>query len=405
MTFELKRLGDVAEIVGGGTPSTKQSRFWDGEIPWLTPKDLSSFNGVHVERGSRSITSDGLRASSAKMLPPGSVLYTSRAPIGYVAIARNSIATNQGFKSFVLKEGFVPEYVFYLLKASKAEIESHASGATFAEISAKAIADVLLPFPPFEHQRAIANLLSSLDMKLEINRSISKSLESIAQALFKSWFIDFDPVKAKMAGEKPAGLDNETAHLFPDTYEDSKLGLIPTGWSVKRLGELVIKQKVGRVFSSKESFGNGRVPILDQKDSGKVGFHNESPGYIASPDKPVVVFGNHTCVVRLIPYEFSVIQNVFPLLSDHADVFWLYFALQGKQDYEGYKGHWPDFIVHETTVPPIELTSKFGELVKPLFKFKWSVEKEALTLEKLRDALLPRLISGELQIPEEMLTS
>ena len=242
MNYELRRLGDVAEIVGGGTPSTKQSEFWDGEIPWLTPKDLSSFDGVYVEKGSRSITSEGLKASSAKMLPPGSVLYTSRAPIGYVAIARNSTATNQGFKSFVLKAGYVPEYVFYLLKASKAEIESHASGGTFAEISAKAIADVRLPFPPFEHQQAIASVLSSLDLKLEINRSVSKTLEALAQALFKSWFIDFDPVKAKMVGKTPVGMDAETAALFPDSMEASALGEIPMGWATERFGDLVKKQ-------------------------------------------------------------------------------------------------------------------------------------------------------------------
>jgi type I restriction enzyme S subunit len=265
---------------------------------------------------------------------------------------------------------------------------------------------LLIPWPEnAEVRRGIGETLSILDKKIQANNALAETLEAIAQSFFKSWFIDYDPVKAKMVGQKPVGMDDTSSALFPDSLEESKLGIIPKGWSVKRFGDLVIKQKVGRVFSSKDSLGSGRVPILDQKDSGKVGFHNEPPGYIASPDKPVVVFGNHTCVVRLIPYDFSVIQNVFPLLSDHADVFWLYFALQGKQDYEGYKGHWPDFILHETAVPPIELTSKFGELVNPLFKLKWSVEKETSTLEMLRDALLPRLVSGELHITDEMLAS
>jgi type I restriction enzyme S subunit len=110
-------------------------------------------------------------------------------------------------------------------------------------------------------------------------------------------------------------------------------------------------------------------------------------------------------VIRLIPYSFSVIQNVFPLLGNEADVFWLYFALQGKQNYEGYKGHWPDFISHQTVAPPGELTLKFGELVKPLFQMKWSLENQASILEHARESLLPRLISGELQIPEGMLNT
>ena len=257
----------------------------------------------------------------------------------------------------------------------------------------------------FKEQTAIGKILRALDRKIAVNTLLSKTLEDIAQTIFKSWFIDFDPVRAKIAGEKPTGMGDQTSSLFPETLEESELGLIPTGWTVKRFEDLVIKQKVGKVFSSKESLRSGRVPILDQRASGKFGFHNEPPGYIASTDKPVVVFGNHTCTLRLIPHAFSVIQNVFALLSDHADAFWLYFALQGKQDSEGYKGHWPDFILHQTTVPSIELTSKFGEIVKPLFKLKWSLQNETSTLGNLRDVLLPRLISGELQIPEETLAS
>ena len=217
MNFEAKRLGDVAEIVGGCTPSTKEANNWDGNVPWLTPKDLSSFEGIYVDRGSRSITEIGFKSSSAKMLPAGAVLYTSRAPIGYVAIARNAISTNQGFKSLILKDGYVPEFVFYLLKASKSEIESHASGGTFAEISAKALSDVVLQLPPKVHQEAIARLLLSLDEKIGANNSISKSLEDFVQSIFKSWFIDFDPIKAKIAGEGPAGMGAATTALFPDS--------------------------------------------------------------------------------------------------------------------------------------------------------------------------------------------
>lgn len=303
-----------------------------------------------------------------------------------------------GIKIIEVKEGINAHYVYAHLLAFPLLNDGYKRH--FSELKR-----LKIRIPESSTQHAISKFLHTIDSKIAANNALAKTLEDIAQTIFKSWFIDFDPVKAKMAGQEPVGMDAETAALFPDSMEESKLGLIPMGWTTKRFGDLVIKQKVGRVFSSKESFGNGRVPILDQKDSGKVGFHNESPGYIASPDEPVVVFGNHTCVIRLIPYEFSVVQNVFPLLSDHADVFWLYFALQGKQDYEGYKGHWPDFIVHKTAIPPKEMTLKFGELVKPLFKLKWSLESEAATVEEVRDALLPRLISGELQIPEETLAS
>jgi type I restriction enzyme, S subunit len=297
-----------------------------------------------------------------------------------------------------------PLFLFYAMRLSEPTIVSLASGSTGqTELSRFALGALEIPKLEMSAQRFIATTLSAIDEKILVNQALSQTLENIAKSFFKSWFVDFDPVRAKMAGQNPVGMDVETASLFPDSMEKSDLGMIPKGWEVQRFGDLVVKQKVGRVYSSKESIGNGRVPILDQKDSGKVGFHNEPPGYIATPDQPVVVFGNHTCVIRLIPYEFSVIQNVFPLLSDHADTFWLYFALQGKQDYEGYKGHWPDFILHQIPVPPKELTAKFGENAKALFQLRWSLDNQAASLERVRDALLPRLISGEVSFPEETL--
>ncbi len=107
MSLEWKTvsLNEVATIVGGGTPSTKEPTFWDGDIPWLTPKDLSGHHGMYVKYGERFITQAGLSGSSAKLVPSGTVLFTSRAPIGYIAIAKQSISTNQGFKSLVLKDG------------------------------------------------------------------------------------------------------------------------------------------------------------------------------------------------------------------------------------------------------------------------------------------------------------
>ena len=423
MTFELRRLGDVAEIIGGGTPSTKQSEFWDGEIPWLTPRDLSTFDSVYVEKGSRSITSDGLRASSAKMLPPGSVLFTSRAPIGYVAIARNSIATNQGFKSFVLNEGYVPEYVFYLLKASKGEIESHASGGTFAEISAKAIADVRLPFPPLEHQRAIANLLSSLDLQVETNRRITKSLEALAQSIFKSWFLDFDPVKAKMAGEKPLAMDEATAALFPDSMEESELGLIPSGWSASQLKEVLSLEK-SSVKAGVDTEALPYVPI-DQISSQDIFLRRSNPGQEAKTSlvgfrKYDILFGAmrpYFHKVALAPFDGTTRSTTFVLRPASAE--YLSFGLFSifQDDAVAYATNhsqgttipyavWANsFDNYPLVVPPLEIASAFHKAVFPLLELGLSLVKQDLNLVETRDALLPRLISGELQIPEEMLAS
>ena len=159
-----------------------------------------------------------------------------------------------------------------------------------------------------------------------------------------------------MAGDQPTGMDAETAALFPDSLVDSELGLTPAGWGVGTIGESVIKQRVGKLFDSKSSVAKGAVPVLDQGKSGVVGYHDEDPGVSATPDEPLVVFANHTCSLRIISYPFSVIQNVFPLTGKNVDVIWLYFALQGKQEFDSYKGHWPDFILCKIILPPENIT-------------------------------------------------
>src|SRR5689334_1555993 len=132
-------MGNVAEVIGGGTPDTKdENNFSEIEgIAWLTPADLSGYSEIYVSRGKRFLTEVGFHSSSARLLPKGTVLFSSRAPIGYVAIAANEISTNQGFKSFVPASGVTPEYLYFYLKFAKSLAEELASGTTFAEISGK----------------------------------------------------------------------------------------------------------------------------------------------------------------------------------------------------------------------------------------------------------------------------
>lgn len=422
MTFELKRLDEVAVIVGGGTPSTKRLEYWDGDIPWLTPKDLSSFEGVYISEGARSITSEGRKASSAKMLPPGSVLYTSRAPIGYVAIARDSISTNQGFKSLVLKQGYVPEYVFYLLKASKAEIESHASGGTFAEISAKAFAEVKLPFPSIEHQRAIARVLYTLDQKLEINRKISNNLEELAQSLFKSWFVDFEPVKAKMSGAKPLGMEDATASLFPDSMEDSELGLVPSGWAVRGLDEIceylnglamqkfpVVDEsntlpviKIAQLRAGNTNGADVASGLLDKRyviKDGDILF-----SWSGTLEVEIWAGGTGALNQHLFKVTGSTVPDWFAYLSTSHHLPMFRAIASGKATTMGHiqRGHLSEAKI---AVPTKELLEAAQEILQPLLDLKLATLVSSRTLVALRDSLLPRLVSGELQIPEEMMAS
>ncbi|HYW58370.1 MAG TPA: restriction endonuclease subunit S [Polaromonas sp.] len=163
-----KAMGDIADVVSGGTPKTSDAtNFGSGDIPWLTPADLSGYAEKYVAHGARFLSSKGLQSCSAKVIPAGAVLFTSRAPIGYVAIASNPIATNQGFKNFVLRGDVLPEYVYWWLKGAKQLAESLASGTTFLEISGTNAKKLPIPIAPLAQQRAIVAELEKQFSRLD----------------------------------------------------------------------------------------------------------------------------------------------------------------------------------------------------------------------------------------------
>lgn len=166
-TWRWKRMGDVAKIVGGGTPRTDRSEYFGGDIPWITPADLSGYTQKTITRGSRSITPEGLANSGAQMLPVGAILFSSRAPIGYVAIAANPVATNQGFKSFVLNDELEPGFVYYYLQRAKELALALASGTTFLEISGKNASRLPIPIPPLAEQHRIVAQIEKQFTRLE----------------------------------------------------------------------------------------------------------------------------------------------------------------------------------------------------------------------------------------------
>jgi type I restriction enzyme S subunit len=170
-------LEDLGEIIGGGTPSTKRPSYYDGNIAWITPKDLSNYSMRFIDRGERSITEEGYENSSAKKIPGHSILFTSRAPIGYIAISSNEVCTNQGFKSIVPNKKVNFLFLYYLLKFNKNRIEAMGSGTTFKEVSGSVIKKVELSIPQdIEEQKRIASILSSIDSKIELNFKINDYL-------------------------------------------------------------------------------------------------------------------------------------------------------------------------------------------------------------------------------------
>jgi type I restriction enzyme S subunit len=171
-------IADLGTVVGGATPSTKKPENYEGgTIAWITPKDLAGFSGRFISHGERDITEIGLNSCSAQMMPKHSVLFSSRAPIGYVAIAENEVCTNQGFKSVVPNEKTDYMFLYYLLLNNRQNIEHMGSGTTFKEVSGETMRGIEVQVPESkEEQIRIASTLSALDDKIEENERINKNL-------------------------------------------------------------------------------------------------------------------------------------------------------------------------------------------------------------------------------------
>lgn len=181
----LVKLKDIAEVVSGATPSTSNPSFYDGDIYWITPKDLAdNENRKYIDNCGRKITAEGYNSCSTVMIPSNNILISTRAPIGYIAINKVDCCTNQGFKSLICNKKVVVDYLFYLLKSRMNEIELLGSGTTFKEVSKTSIENFEIDLPPIEEQEKIATILTQIDDQIERNNAMVKKLQVLSQAIY-----------------------------------------------------------------------------------------------------------------------------------------------------------------------------------------------------------------------------
>jgi type I restriction enzyme S subunit len=187
MKWETKRVGDVCQILNGGTPKTGVKDYWDGDIAWITPKDMGKLEDVYVSRTERRITQAGVQNSSAKLLPPGSIILSTRAPIGHLAINEVPMTTNQGCKGLVLNDKVNNKYLYYYLKSNVELLDSLGSGTTFKELAGSKLADVPLPLPPLpEQQRIVTKLDAAFAALAEAQAHVERNRAN-ARELFESY--------------------------------------------------------------------------------------------------------------------------------------------------------------------------------------------------------------------------
>lgn len=243
MTISTKKLGDVCEVVGGGTPSTRVLAYWDGGIVWVTPKDLGKLQETEVFASEKTISQEGLKKSSAKLLPIGSVVLSSRAPIGYVAIAGVPLATNQGCRNFICDEKqLYNKYLYYFLVSKTAYLNSLGGGSTFKEVSGSKLKEVEIPLPSLSEQKKIVARLETVLGKIKEAKRLRAEAEAAASTLLSA---ELHKVfqEGKQKGWGDVGLDEvcEIASTLVDPRESCYLDMLHVGGANIRAntGELV----------------------------------------------------------------------------------------------------------------------------------------------------------------------
>ncbi|GAA8622813.1 hypothetical protein HpDR69_18330 [Helicobacter pylori] len=244
-TFCLKDLG---KIVGGATPPTNNPKNYGNKIAWITPKDLSTLQGRYIKKGSRSISRLGFKSCSCVLLPKHAILFSSRAPIGYVAIAEKRLCTNQGFKSIIPNKKIYFEFLYYLLKYHKDNISNIGGGTTFKEVSGATLGLFQVKIPPtYYEQQKIARTLSILDQKIENNHKINELLHKILELLYERYFVRFDFLDENNKPYQTSGgkmkFSKELNRLIPNDFEVKTLGDNPLCNTIKT-GVTPFKQKV-----------------------------------------------------------------------------------------------------------------------------------------------------------------
>ena len=393
------KISDIGEVVGGGTPSTANSDFWGGDIPWISPKDLTGYKSVYISHGESFLNKTGLK-SGTKLLPKDTVLFSSRAPIGYVAIASNPICTNQGFKSIICnKEIINPLFLYYYIKGNLDYIKLFGTGATFPEISGAAMRKIKVQIPTLPTQQKIASILSSYDRLIENNTRRIRLLEQMAENLYKEWFVRF---------------------RFPEHENVEIVNGLPKGWEIKIIADFG-RIETGKTppMSNRDLYGGDILFVKTPDMHGKL--------FVRSTSETLSQEGNNYQRTKLLPINSIMVSCIGTagivsintnlahtnqqinsiILNNLEDLEWLYYVCrQLKPTIELFgatgatmtnlsKGKFEKLKI---VVPKVDFRGAFHKRIRPYFKEIYALEQQNTFLTRQRDLLLPRLMSGKLEV-------
>lgn len=391
-------LSDLVDVIGGGTPKTTEESYWNGSIPWLSVKDFCG-DKKYVYNTEKSITVEGLNNSSTKLLHKDNIIISARGTVGELAMIPYDMAFNQSCFGLIPKGNNDPHFVYYLLKDKVRSLKSQTQGSVFDTITKATFDRIECADYSEEDQRRIASILSSLDRKIELNNKINADLEEMAQAIFKNWFVDFEPFK-------------------DGKFVDSELGMIPEGWKVISLSE-IMKYNGGSQPPASEfidTYQEGYIRFIQIRD-----YDNDSHiTYIPISkrnklcDELDIMIARYGAALGRICWGLKGAYNValakvIPIKSYYREYLrcylntsYFYQSINNKGARCAQSGFNQSDINSYMIAFPIDETvvMNFNDLCSSIMDKRLSLKYENSRLSLLRDTLLPRLMSGELEVPE-----
>lgn len=439
--FATYQLNEIIEIIGGGTPKRDNPSFWGGDIPWLSVVDFNN-DKRYVASTVERITQQGLVGSSTKLLNTGDIIISARGTVGCLAQLSMPMAFNQSCYGLRGKNNvIINDYLYYLLKIKVRELKQKTHGAVFDTITKETFSHINVNIPiSVNVQKKIAKVLSTLDDKIHLNDQLNQTLESIAQAIFKSWFIDFDPVRAKIAA-KQEGKDAElaamcaisgkseeelkqmskddfaelqaSAALFPDELVETELGEVPKGWEYKKLKDLcrVIN---GRAYKNTE-FKEEGIPIVRIQNltgGGKTVFSDLDLPQDKLIEKEDFIYA---WSATFGPYIWRGPKSIYHYHIWKMDVdetiisrYFLYLTMFRKTESMKSAGtgsiftHLTKVIMEsqDVLIADNAINMLFKDRIDKIFKLISLNSDEIKNLENIRDTLLPKLLSGEIDVSD-----
>lgn len=379
------KLRDLYKVSNG---LSKGGSFFGSGFPFISFSTV--FNNFFIPEEINDFVQSTLKEQATYSIKKGDILITRTSEtidelgMSCVALKDYPTATFNGFckKLRPLTDKVYPHFIGYYLRTPyfRANFTKVASLITRASLRNEDLLRFSIELPPIYKQKKIAEILYSYDNLIEDNNKRIKLLEQMAENLYKEWFVRF---------------------RFPG-YEDVEFeNGIPNGWAVEKVKKCVNRLPFNQLYKQNDLENEGSVIVIDQSSTDFLGFHNNEPSHYASIEKPIILFGDHSCKFVLMVRDFSLGENVVPFISfddNFLDNYYLYYAVHKLIATEEYKRHWGRFTAMKIFIPQYHLQKTFSDIVKPMLEEKQKLWNENQLLIKQRDMLLPRLMSGKLEV-------